>query len=56
MSNVIGPFKQEDWDLLLCLKASVKQYKQLGVSKYKKAFDKETKIYNDLVKQYVEAA
>lgn len=55
MNTVIGPFTKEDWDTLIFLKRDIKKMKSLNKSIYLKAIDKETYIYNNILREYLVA-
>lgn len=54
MGKVIGPFTKEDWTNLRVLRVNIKGYPK--DPKYLVAIEKEKSIYNDILKEYIEAA
>ena len=53
MGRVIGPFKPEDWLLLGTLKQSVDYMKSRRESKYDVAIAKETKMFDEILGEYL---
>ena len=52
-SNVIGPFRADDWFALRQIKASVRWMKEKNAVRYRLQIDKEREIFKDILKEYI---